>query len=738
MNDELNILIAAMLDENKSIQNINTKIKDIQSKLKTINISLNIGDISKDLEKIVTGIEDTTKRLSSQKLDFGSIWSASSQIRKMSGDLDSVYNKIKNISNVKSISEIFDAKGNIEGFAVQIEGIENGLKKVENFKVFAQLNKDTQQMEYALTKVASKTTDVSDKLNKIDSKKADQLSRATNDWELSLKKLSSSLDTVENKYGDFANKTDLTSFKSQISNIANLNPQLAESKNIMANLTYEIGEYTKRVTEAANADEKQLKAITDKNLAIDKLNDKLRSLEGSKYIDKSEIQRVTELKRGLEGLGEGSTEFRNKLKEVNYEVNKLIKYNNELTQFSNTLRTIGQLFVIGSPIMLANQTFREMVSTINELNSKMTDIRIVTGMSAEGVKELRDEYNELGKSIGATTTQVMDSAIEFIRQGRSISDTQELINSAVMGAKLSGTETASMTDYLTTAVNGYNVAAKDSISIIDKLVAVDNSSASSMAELSIAMSRTAKSAQLAGVSIDDLISYIGTISSVTRKSAETVGESLKSIFSRYQNIKLGQFVDDGVVANDVRKALGTVKIELMETEDEFKGFSEVLDELTGKWGTMSTVQKSAVANAFAGVRQRENFLVLMDNMSMATDLATKSTESGGLALDRYNIYLESTEAKLNTLKTTLEEVFINTLNSDTVNNLIELATGVLELTNNVGGLIPVLASVGIGLATFKNVGGANILHTVVPVIRRHRYNSCAKYKFRYRTSSVAC
>ena len=144
----------------------------------------------------------------------------------------------------------------------------------------------------------------------------------------------------------------------------------------------------------------------------------------------------------------------------------------------------------------------------------------------------------------------------------------------------------------------------------------------------------------------------------------------------------------------------------MATEDTFKGFSEVVGELTGKWKDLSDVEKSAVSNAFAGIRQRENFLVLMDNMSMATELTANSLDSNGLAMDRYNIYLESTEAKLSTLKTTLEETFIKTLNSDTVNSIIEMSTSILELSNRVGGLIPVLTGVGVIIAGFKNVGGA--------------------------------
>jgi TP901 family phage tail tape measure protein len=64
------------------------------------------------------------------------------------------------------------------------------------------------------------------------------------------------------------------------------------------------------------------------------------------------------------------------------------------------------------------------------------------------------------------------------------------------------------------------------IGVLDKLTVVDNNSATSVAELAEGMKRSANSAQQVGVSLEELISYIGTVSSVTRKSSESIGESL--------------------------------------------------------------------------------------------------------------------------------------------------------------------------------------------------------------------
>ena len=92
-------------------------------------------------------------------------------------------------------------------------------------------------------------------------------------------------------------------------------------------------------------------------------------------------------------------------------------------------------------------------------------------------------------------------------------------------------------------MNAYHLKAEDMIGIVDRMVAVDNSSATSTAELSSAIQKVASSASNAKISLPELISYIGTISSVTRGSAEEIGTSLNSIISRYQSIKEGKNFD---------------------------------------------------------------------------------------------------------------------------------------------------------------------------------------------------
>lgn len=89
-------------------------------------------------------------------------------------------------------------------------------------------------------------------------------------------------------------------------------------------------------------------------------------------------------------------------------------------------------------------------------------------------------------------------------------------------SKVGAMESAEATELLTSTLNGYKMAAEDSMGVVDKISAIDMAAATSSEELMVALSRTANSADDAGVSFDKLLAMIATTSSVTRKSASTI------------------------------------------------------------------------------------------------------------------------------------------------------------------------------------------------------------------------
>ncbi len=372
-------------------------------------------------------------------------------------------------------------------------------------------------------------------------------------------------------------------------------------------------------------------------------------------------------------------------------------------QFGTTLRDAFSTYTVANLLTDAIQEAviagKEGVQVVKELNDESTSLRMATGDSKEEVNDLMNAYNEMGQELGSITSDVSESADEWLRQGHSINDTNTLIKDSMILSKVSNLESADSTKYLTSAMQGYKVEVEDVIGVVDKLSAVDLESATDAGGLAEAMSRTAESANIAEISIDRLLGMIATVGEVTQKDMSSIGESFKTIFSRMRNIKDGKLSmvgDDEEIEDlsNVEVVLNSLGIKLRESNQEFRNFQDVLDEVAENWGNYSSVQQAAVAKSFAGVRQQENFLVLMENWDKVKKYTDVATNSAGTAEEKFGYYLESLEAKTNSLTASLENLASTTISEELYAFVLDTTKGIVDLTAETGVLKGALTGLG--------------------------------------------
>jgi TP901 family phage tail tape measure protein len=369
---------------------------------------------------------------------------------------------------------------------------------------------------------------------------------------------------------------------------------------------------------------------------------------------------------------------------------------NESQNLSNIFKNLGatlesalgkiMLWGVGTAIIYGlKRQFSEMIQYLKDLDKEMTNIRIVTGMSQQDVQLLAGTFNELATQLGATTLEIAKGSTEWFRQGKTVQETAELMKSTMMMSKLGNMESAQATEYLTSTLNGFNLEAKDSVGIIDKLIALDNNYATSVSEIAMALQRSSAAGKLSGVSFDELASYITVVSSVTRKSADSIGESFKTIFARMESVKAGaQFDDMGESINNVEKVLKNLGIALRDTPTTFRPVGDVLDEIAKKWGNLDTVVRNQIAGAIGGVRQYTNIITLMDNWNQVLEAQAIAADSAGLAQKRYSIYLDSVEAATNRLTSAWNKLATSTSTSSAIKSIINLGTSLVEIIDKIG------------------------------------------------------
>jgi len=325
---------------------------------------------------------------------------------------------------------------------------------------------------------------------------------------------------------------------------------------------------------------------------------------------------------------------------------------------------------------------QQAVGYVEHLDSSLNDIRIVTKKSADEMEVFGQRANDAAKALGKATTDYTEAALIYYQQGLSDEEVKARAETTLKAANVTGQATKTVSEQLTAVWNGFRVGAEQTEEYVDKLAAVAAISASNLEELSTGMSKVASAASNLGVDIDQLTAQISTIVSVTRQAPESVGTALKTIYARISDLKLGESDEDGLGLGDVSGGLQKLGIEVLDSEGELRDLGTVIEEVAAKWDTWTSAQQAAIAQLMAGKRQYNNLVALFSNWDMYTNAIETSRNATGELQKQQDIYMDSTEAHLQQLKTQWEDFYDSILDSKTINSFTDVITGIVKLLTN--------------------------------------------------------
>ena len=397
---------------------------------------------------------------------------------------------------------------------------------------------------------------------------------------------------------------------------------------------------------------------------------------------------------------------------------ELGKISEGLKEISNTFTSALKWNLAYGAINSMSSSLKDAVHFAKELDSTLTDIRIVAGLTKDEAIAFGEEATKLAQRLGSTTSEYTKASLIYFQQGLDTSQVKEMTDATVMAANITGESARDMSDYLTAVVNGYGMVADEAMSVVDKLAAVGAATASDFGELSIGMSKVASMAKTAGVPIEKLAAQLSTIISTTKEAPESVGTSLKTIYSRMLQFKTGTGKDsegEDFSVPAVEKALekfnqvaGT-SISIFGKDGKLReDMSTVLDELGEKWDQVTNQQaKFGVATAIAGTRQMNSLMALLNGWDEYKSAVEVAQNSEGVGWEQNELFMESYEGKVKQLKSAQQGLYQNLFNADDMKPFIEgltvIVKGATQLTKLFGGLPGILIALGPMLLTKLSV-----------------------------------
>lgn len=454
------------------------------------------------------------------------------------------------------------------------------------------------------------------------------------------------------------------------------------------------------------------------------------SLQNRLTLSQNVFARLKDYPEAIQLQGKLTDELAVKQAEYNLQ---LLKSKGHADGLAHTLEHMaGNLLadvVRGFAREIAN-AFREAAVYVEEYNSLLTEISIVTGRTQAEVEALGSSYRQLAKDMKVTSTQIAEAAVGYYRQGLNDTQVMERLGKTIQFSKTSGLEFADAAEYLTATVNSMDVTIERAADVFNYL---GDATATGADEVAVAFSKVGGAAKTADLEFEKVASWIAVISSRTREAAEVIGSSLNSILARYRNIKAAGFVqnDDGstTVTNDVVAALGSAGINAIdESTGQLRNYGDILDELAPKWKTLDSNTQAYLGTVMAGTRMQSRFFNLMENYEESLELYNEALDATGTTSQKYAQWSESVAAAHERMNASVEALYANLVSSDALKayynlmaslaDLLGIAVGELDLWKLSLGLIAaaVVAAMSMTRISFRDLNAEMIKTMALRVV----------------------
>ena len=470
----------------------------------------------------------------------------------------------------------------------------------------------------------------------------------------------------------------------------------------------------------ANAQLAEIKASASQvETALNKaFSIKLGTVNLSKFNNELKSMNLKTIANDFNKVGSaGSAAFRTLATNVLTAKTQLVESHKVLEEMGKTMMNTVKWGISSSVWNTFTGSIEKAYFYTKNLDRSLNNIRIVAKQSAEEMNDFAVKANLAAKNLGKTTLDYTNAALIYYQQGLPEADVEERAAVTLKMANVTGEAAQDVSDYMTSIWNNFKEGSQTVEYYADVLTALGAATASSTDEIAAGLEKFSAVADTVGLSYEYATAALATVTAETRQSADIVGTAFKTLFSRIQDLELGETLDDGTTLGKYSEALMSVGINIKKTNGELKDMDIILDEMGAKWQTLSKDQQVALAQTVAGTRQYNQLIGLMANYDTFKENIEIAKNATGELTKQQEIYMKSTAAHLDKLQASAERLYKNLIDSDGVNSLIDLfsglVTGVSEYVEAIGGSGPILSQFG---ALLLNVFGKTFSQSIATTI----------------------
>lgn len=352
---------------------------------------------------------------------------------------------------------------------------------------------------------------------------------------------------------------------------------------------------------------------------------------------------------------------------------------------------------------------RSGVEIVKELDSAMTEMKKVTHDSEEALNRFAKSSHKIAQEIGSTASIIQNSAADWMRLGYSIEEAAGLAkNTSILMNVSEFEDIGSATEAMVAMIQAFKSEGKDVIELseelIDKLNNIGNNYSISTSELAESLQRSSGTLIAANNSVDEAIA-LTTAGNAIIQDAETTGNALKVISMRIRGTSAKALEEEGEDTEGLIETTskleekvksltavnGKMGVSLLDANGNYRSTYAILQDIADVWEEIGKTdladgqnRQAALLEVLAGKTRAQSLASILQNADMLRDAYEDVQNSEGSAARENEAYMESIEAHLQVLTAKWQELWDNTLNSKTINFVIDRVSDLVGLIDKVG------------------------------------------------------
>lgn len=488
--------------------------------------------------------------------------------------------------------------------------------------------------------------------------------------------------------------------------------QEAQQEASIVNKTLEVNYREQQIAENQY---KQAQKLIE--LEKEKLNIRLKSIELNRG-DLVNKNYSNVIKNNISNLsGNTVDDVRNKTRLLNIELQKLDQNarakglaigKTELQGFGDSLKSVtanlGLFFTSGMLLRSVFNEFRTGLTDIKNLDDALRDLkRVADDVSDSTLNNFINKANSMAIALGSSTEGVINATTTFKQLGYSFEEASNyMAKNSIILSNVGDMSAEDSANAIVSILKGFKMEASQTTQVVDMLNEAGNRFAITTGQLAEGLRIGSASLAIAN---NDLAQSSALITAGTEvlRNPDQVANGLKTISMRLRGIS-----QDGeeLVPNmrELVKSLSGVDITDKQTGNIRSTF-DILNDIGKVWDDLGDKERALLTEEIAGKNRANVLSSILQNAEQLDKVYESLQNSAGSAEEEQARYMDSISGKLNAFSESVKKIWIDSINTDTIKNIIDMGTTFVNIFDgviNTVGVLPTTITAVTGALTIFN------------------------------------